>query len=209
MTRSAHVKRLTDVVLGTVLLVVFTPVMALIALAILMLDGRPVLFRQRRPGLRGKPFTCHKFRTMRAPKAGENMWTTDEARMTTLGRLLRKTSLDELPELAHVVTGRMSLVGPRPLLMEYLPKYSAYHRRRHEMRPGITGLAQVNGRRALSLSQRLDLDVKYVDNWSLGTDLLILLRTLAEPFRSGDIAGQTVADVDDLQFHKTGAGVRS
>lgn len=201
-------KRLIDVVLGTVLLLLLGPVMLIVALAILLVDGRPLLFSQVRPGFRDEPFVCRKFRTMRAPRPGENRWTTDEVRVSALGRALRRTSLDELPELVHVVTGRMSLVGPRPLLMEYLPQYNAHHRRRHEMRPGITGLAQVSGRRGLTLSQRLDLDIEYIDGWTLWGDVRILVRTLAEPFRPGDIPGQTVADVDDLLFHATIRGDR-
>jgi lipopolysaccharide/colanic/teichoic acid biosynthesis glycosyltransferase len=195
-------KRSLDLVLGGALIMVTAPVMAAIAVAILATDGRPVLFRQQRPGLHGRPFVCRKFRTMRAPAAGQNPWTTDAQRTTRLGAFLRRTSLDELPELGHVITGRMSLVGPRPLLMEYLPQYSERHRRRHDVRPGITGLAQVSGRRALTLGQRLDLDVRYVETRTMALDLKILLRTLLEPFRPGDIAGQTVADVDDLGFHR-------
>ncbi|MFE9957699.1 sugar transferase [Micromonospora sp. NPDC005299] len=187
-----------DVVGAALLLVLFSPVIAVIALAILMTSGGPVLFRQVRPGLHGEPFTLHKFRTMRDPRPDEEAWTTDEARTTRLGRFLRRTSLDELPELTLVLTGRMSLVGPRPLVMEYLPRYSAHHARRHDVRPGITGLTQVSGRRSLTFGQRLDLDVSYLDNWSLWLDLKILLRTMAEPFRRGEIVGQTPAEVDDI-----------
>jgi sugar transferase EpsL len=138
-------KRALDVVVGVILIVLTGPVMLLIAAAIVCADGRPVFFHQQRPGLHGAPFTCRKFRTMRSPRAGQNPWTTDAERMTAFGRFLRRTSLDELPELLQVVAGRMSLVGPRPLLMDYLPKYSERHRRRHEVRPGITGLAHVLG----------------------------------------------------------------
>ncbi len=191
-------KRIIDIVGAASLLVLCSPVIAAIAVAILVTDGRPVLFRQVRPGRHGEPFTLIKFRTMRDPHPGEEPWTTDEVRTTRLGRFLRRTSLDELPELALVLTGRMSLVGPRPLVMEYLPRYSAHHARRHEVRPGITGLTQVSGRRSLTFGQRLDLDVEYIDTWSLRLDLTILLRTLAEPFRRGEIVGQTPADVDDV-----------
>lgn len=187
-----------DIVGAASLLVLFSPIIAVIAVAILVTDGRPVLFRQVRPGRHGEPFTLVKFRTMRDPHPGEEPWTTDDVRTTRLGRFLRRTSLDELPELALVLTGRMSLVGPRPLVMEYLPRYSAHHARRHEVRPGITGLTQVSGRRSLTFGQRLDLDVEYIDTWSLRLDLAILLRTLAEPFRRGEIRGQTLAEVDDV-----------
>lgn len=196
------VKRLTDLVLGSLLLVLTGPFMLAIGLLIRLFDGRPAFFVQTRPGLHGEPFDFRKFRTMRPPAPGQDVWTTDAERTTKFGRFLRRTSLDELPELFHVLSGRMSLVGPRPLLMDYLPQYNEVHRRRHDVRPGITGLAQINGRRSLTLSQRLDLDVAYVRNHCLTMDLGILARTLVEPFRPGDIAGQTLDDVDDLGFHR-------
>ncbi|MEH1124643.1 sugar transferase [Micromonospora sp. CPCC 206061] len=189
-----------DIVVASAALVVLSPLIVAIALALLATSGRPILFRHRRPGLAGAPFTLCKFRTMRPPAPGEETWTTDEKRLTRLGQFLRRTSLDELPELVHVVSGRMSLVGPRPLLMEYLPRYRREHARRHEVKPGITGLAQVSGRRSLTLGQRLDLDVRYVDTWSLALDLKILIRTVAEPFKCGDIRGQTIAEVDDVNL---------
>jgi len=194
-------KRLTDLVLGSLLLIPAGPIMLVIGLLIRLFDGRPVFFVQTRPGLHGEPFRCRKFRTMRPPAPGQDIWTTDAQRMTKVGRFLRRTSLDELPELFHVLSGRMSLVGPRPLLMEYLPQYNEVHRRRHDVRPGITGLAQINGRRSLTFSQRLDLDVEYVRNHCLTMDLGILARTLLSPFRPGDVEGQTLDDVDDLGFH--------
>lgn len=193
-------KRFMDLTVASALLVLLSPVIAAIALALLVTSGLPVLFRQQRPGLNGVPFTLYKFRTMRPPKTGENMLTTDGARLTRLGAVLRRTSLDELPELVQVISDRMSLVGPRPLLMEYLPRYSARHARRHEVKPGITGLAQTSGRRSLTMSQRLDLDVAYVDKRSLWLDLTILVRTLATPFHRGDIPGQSIADVDDAHL---------
>jgi lipopolysaccharide/colanic/teichoic acid biosynthesis glycosyltransferase len=196
-----NLKRLTDLVLGPLLLILTGPFMLAIGLLILLFDGRPVFFVQTRPGLHGEPFRFRKFRTMRPPAPGQDIWTTDAERMTKFGRFLRRTSLDELPELFHVLSGRMSLVGPRPLLMEYLPQYNEVHRRRHDVRPGMTGLAQINGRRSLTFSRRLDLDVEYVRNHCLRMDLGILVRTLVEPFRPGDIQGQTLGDVDDLGFH--------
>ncbi|MGR6318424.1 sugar transferase [Micromonospora soli] len=184
--------------MASILLVLLSPLIVATAMSILLTSGRPVLFRQLRPGLQGRPFLLCKFRTMRAPLPGEQLLTTDDVRSTRIGRFLRRTSLDELPELVHVVTGRMSLVGPRPLLMDYLPRYSARHARRHEMKPGITGLAQVSGRRSLTLGQRLDLDVEYIERWSLRLDLQILVRTLGEPFRPGEIRGQSLEEVDDV-----------
>jgi sugar transferase EpsL len=195
-------KRAADVAVASVLLVVLSPLMLIISIALLLTSGRPVLFRQRRPGLNGEPFTLCKFRTMRPPKAGEDLYTTDDVRVTRLGEVLRRTSLDELPELMQVLTGQMSLVGPRPLVMEYLPRYSARHARRHEVKPGITGLAQVSGRRSLTFGQRLDLDVNYVETWSLRLDAQVLLRTLSVPFQRGDIKGQSIAEVDDVNLFR-------
>lgn len=199
-------KRVADVVAGMVLLTLLSPLIATIAAVILVTTGRPILFRQPRPGHQGEIFVLHKFRTMRPLADGDDTWRSDEARMGRVGRLLRNTSLDELPELTHVVSGKMSLVGPRPLLVEYLPKYSETQARRHDMRPGVTGLAQVSGRRNLTLGQRLDLDVQYVDDWSLWLDCRILARTLLTPFEKGDVDGQTLDDIDDVGFHTPSDG---
>ena len=166
-------KRFIDVVVASTLLILLSPVLAAVAVGVLVSLGRPVLFRQQRPGLGGRPFTLVKFRTMR------NGDGSDEQRLTRLGRVLRASSLDELPELWNVVRGEMSLVGPRPLLMEYLPLYSERQARRHGVRPGITGLAQVSGRNQLDWDERLETDVRYVEEGSLGLDLRILARTVA------------------------------
>jgi lipopolysaccharide/colanic/teichoic acid biosynthesis glycosyltransferase len=161
--------------------------------------GRPVFFRQQRPGLHGEPFTMHKLRTMREPRRNEVFFRTDANRLTPLGRFLRQTSIDELPELWDVLRGKMSLVGPRPLLMEYLPRYTPEQKRRHEVRPGITGWAQIHGRQHVKFGKRLELDVWYVDNASLLLDLYILARTAREVFRASNIVhGQTVEEVDDI-----------
>ncbi|HEY7611608.1 MAG TPA: sugar transferase [Gemmatimonadales bacterium] len=170
-------KRALDVVVSLAALVVSSPVIAVVALTVLIATGRPVLFRQQRPGLRGRPFTLYKFRTMRPVDPGAS-GVGDVDRLTRVGAWLRSTSLDELPELWNVLRGDMSLVGPRPLLMEYLPLYSPEQARRHEVRPGITGWAQVNGRNAISWEEKFRLDVWYVDHHSLGLDLKILLLTL-------------------------------
>jgi len=168
------IKRAIDVVGALVAAVLLSPVLATIAFANWVTQGRPILFRQLRPGFGGRPFTILKFRTMRPPRHGEVWYMTDDARITRLGRFLRGTSLDELPELWNVLRGEMSLVGPRPLLVEYLAEYTESERRRHEMRPGITGWAVVNGRNTLRFRDRLRLDVWYVEHWSLGLDLKIL-----------------------------------
>lgn len=170
-------KRLFDIVVSSAVLVVAAPLLAVVALLVHARLGAPVLFRQTRPGLNGAPFEMIKFRTMRdaADAAGNPL--PDAERMTPLGRWLRATSLDELPELWNVLRGDMSLVGPRPLLMEYLPLYWGDQARRHEVRPGITGWAQVNGRNAISWEERFALDVWYVDNRSFWLDLKILAMT--------------------------------
>lgn len=168
-------------------IVIFLPVMLAVAGLVWLSLGRPVLFCQQRPGLHGTPFYLYKFRTMSNLYEGQGSLLPDEMRLTTLGKLLRRLSLDELPQLLNVLNGDMSLVGPRPLLMEYLPLYSKEQARRHEVRPGLTGWAQVNGRNALSWEDKFNLDVWYVDHQSFGLDLKILWRTCLEVFRSDGI----------------------
>ncbi len=187
-------KRFLDIAVALAALVVLSPLVVAVALTILLTLGRPVLFRQQRPGLGGRPFTLYKFRTMRPATPGEGP-TTDATRLGRLGAFLRSTSLDELPELWNVLRGDMSLVGPRPLLMEYLPLYSPEQARRHTVRPGMTGWAQVNGRNAISWEEKFRLDVWYVDHHSLWLDLRILLLTLWKVFAREGISerGQATA----------------
>ncbi|WP_316346912.1 sugar transferase [Desulfuromonas acetoxidans] len=175
-------KRIVDVFISLSALFVFSPLLLVLILLIKNKLGSPVFFRQRRPGLHGKPFEMIKFRTMldAVDEAGNPL--LDSQRMTSFGRLLRASSLDELPELWNVLKGQMSLVGPRPLLMEYLPLYNDQQRRRHEVKPGVTGWAQVNGRNALSWEEKFKLDVWYVDHQSLVLDLKILLLTVKKVF---------------------------
>jgi lipopolysaccharide/colanic/teichoic acid biosynthesis glycosyltransferase len=180
-------KRCLDVGGAAVALIIFSPVLLVVALLVWWGLGWPVFFRQLRPGLHGIPFSLIKFRTMREARATDGKLLSDEARMPPFGRWLRSTSLDELPELWNVLKGNMSLVGPRPLLMDYLPLYTAEQRRRHEVRPGITGWAQVNGRNALTWEQKFTHDVWYVDNWSMLLDLKILALTLARVLQAKDI----------------------
>ena len=189
-------KRLFDVAVSGLALIVLAPVLAIVALAVRVNLGRPVLFRQRRPGLRCEPFELIKFRTMLDAEDAHGKPPPDALRMTRLGSFLRSTSLDELPELWNVLKGEMSLVGPRPLLMDYLPLYSPAQLRRHEVRPGLTGLAQVNGRNALSWEERFALDVWYVDNRSFWLDLTILVRTVAKVFQREGINGAGSATMD-------------
>jgi sugar transferase EpsL len=192
-------KRLIDVSVSALLLVLLAPVMAIVAAGVLIDVGTPVLFRQVRPGLAGRPFTIAKFRTMRGARSGEAGMDSDEQRLTRFGRWLRASSLDELPELWNVLRGHMSLVGPRPLLMRYLPLYSPEQMRRHEVRPGLTGWAQVNGRNALSWDDKFKLDVWYVDNWSLALDLRILLLTAAAVFRREGISYENSATMPEFR----------
>jgi lipopolysaccharide/colanic/teichoic acid biosynthesis glycosyltransferase len=167
-----------DVAFGTALALLSLPVQVVVAVAIRLTMGRPVLFRQVRPGLKGQPFTMYKFRTMLNTQGTDGKLLPDHSRVTRLGMFLRRASLDELPELWCVLKGDMSLVGPRPLLVEYLELYSPEQARRHESKPGLTGLTQVSGRNALSWENRLELDVWYVDNRNLWLDLRILLKTV-------------------------------
>lgn len=177
-TRPAPLKRVVDVVLSVVALIILSPALVVVALMVRSQLGSPILFRQMRPGLHGEPFELIKFRTMRTATAIDGSLLTDEERLTPFGRFLRSASIDELPELWNVIRGEMSLVGPRPLLLQYLPLYSRDQLRRHEVRPGITGLAQVGGRNALSWGEKFALDTEYVDRRSLAMDLRIMFLTV-------------------------------
>ncbi|MEA3213648.1 MAG: hypothetical protein QOE70_6705 [Chthoniobacter sp.] len=195
-------KRLLDLAVSSVALLLLAPVMAAAAILVAVSMGRPILFRQQRPGWRGRPFICLKFRTMTDACQPSGKLKPDSERLTLIGRCLRKTSLDELPQLWNVVRGEMSLVGPRPLLMAYLPNYTPEQQRRHDVLPGITGWAQVNGRNAVTFGDRLRLDVWYVDHWSLGLDLKILARTVLAVVRSRGVRlEQTLGEVDDIGLH--------
>ncbi len=176
-------KRIVDIVGGAIAAALLSPVLGGAALAARFRIGRPVLFRQVRPGYRGAPFTLVKLRTMTDDRDASGELLPDDARLTPLGSSLRRWSIDELPELWNVVRGDMSLVGPRPLLMEYLDLYSDEQMRRHDMRPGITGLAQVRGRNDQTWEDRLALDVWYVDNWSLWLDAKIMGETVVKVFK--------------------------
>ncbi|RME05840.1 MAG: sugar transferase [Anaerolineae bacterium] len=171
-------KRIFDLVLTIPALILLFPVMLLIALLVWLAHGWPILFTQVRPGYQGRLFRLYKFRTMNEARDAAGNLLPDEQRLTRLGRFLRSTSLDELPELFNVLRGEMSLVGPRPLLVQYLERYSPEQARRHEVLPGITGWAQINGRNALTWPDKFRLDVWYVDNWSLWLDIKILAITL-------------------------------
>ena len=164
-------KRIFDLALTIPGLILISPVLVVVALLVLIFHGRPVLFKQVRPGYRAQPFAVWKFRTMTDARDSQGNLLPDASRLTRLGQFLRSTSLDELPELYNVLRGEMSLVGPRPLLLQYLERYSTEQARRHDVLPGITGWAQINGRNAISWEQKFQLDVWYVDHWSLGLDV--------------------------------------
>lgn len=181
-------KRLFDIVVSAAALILLSPILAGIGIAVYFNMGSPVLFRQVRPGLKAKPFTMVKFRTMRDARDRNGALLSDQERLTKLGRFMRAASIDELPELWNVLKGEMSIVGPRPLLMQYLALYSAEQARRHDVRPGITGWAQVNGRNAISWDEKFRYDVWYVDNQSLKLDLRIILMTIQKVFRRDGIS---------------------
>ena len=189
------VKRLIDLAVALPVLLVSLPVQAVVAAAVRTTMGRPVLFRQQRPGRYGEPFELVKFRTMRAATDAASLHST--SRVTRLGAALRATSLDELPSLWNVARGDMSLVGPRPLLMEYLDRYTPEQARRHEVRPGVTGLAQISGRNAVTWDERLALDVQYVERRSLRLDLSILVGTVSTVLRRSGVdagSGMTMSE---------------
>jgi sugar transferase EpsL len=171
-------KRLFDLIVSGITLLVLSPFILVISILVFILDGLPIIFVQDRPGLLGHIFQNYKFRTMRILKKSKGELVPEEERIFPFGRFLRRFSLDEIPELLNVIKGEMSLVGPRPLLVEYLPRYSKEQRRRHEVLPGITGWAQIHGRNALSWEERFQLDVWYVDHWSFWQDIKIIFLTV-------------------------------
>jgi sugar transferase EpsL len=193
------VKRAFDAAGAALLLVLLSPLLAVIAIIVRIALGSPVLFRQRRPGLHGRPFLLLKFRTMSERRGPGGDLLADAERLTRVGRLLRRTSLDELPELLNVLAGDMSLVGPRPLLMEYLPLYTPEQMRRHEVRPGLTGWTQVNGRNALSWEDKFALDVWYVDHRSVRLDLEILARTVREVLTGRGVSASGHATMEEFR----------
>ena len=196
---SRIVKRTIDVVVAGLGLLVLAPGMVAVAVLVRVSLGAPVLFRQVRPGWRSRPFVLLKFRTMREGLGPDGAPLPDGDRLTGTGRFLRRSSLDELPQLWNVLKGDLSLVGPRPLLMEYLPLYTPRQARRHDVRPGITGWAQVNGRNALGWDERFRLDVWYVDHWSLGLDWKIMFLTVRKVLGGDGVSARGEATVSRFQ----------
>lgn len=192
-------KRLLDIIISFCALIILSPLLLYLAYKIKIKIGYPVLFKQQRPGLNGKPFNMIKFRTMRDANDKDGNPLPDEERMTAFGTKLRNMSLDELPELWNVLRGDMSLVGPRPLLMQYLRLYNSKQMRRHEVRPGITGWAQVNGRNSISWQEKFDLDVWYINNHSLLLDLKILFLTIKKAYKRDGISAEGHVTVEPFR----------
>jgi len=195
-------KRCFDFTVAFLLLLCLLPVLVILTILIRATIGSPVFFKQIRPGFQGKPFTIYKFRTMTDQRDAQGQLLPDEARITPMGRFLRKYSLDELPQLLNVLKGELSLVGPRPLLMEYLPLYNSEQARRHEVKPGITGWAQVHGRNALTWEEKFALDVWYVDHRSFLLDLRILWMTAGKVFHREETAKHEYLIVEDFTGSK-------
>lgn len=200
------IKRLFDILIASLTLILFLPLCLVIAYKVRKNLGSPVLFKQTRPGLHGKPFEMIKFRTMKDGTDKNGNLLPDSERLTPFGNMLRATSLDELPELWNVIKGDMSLVGPRPLLMEYLPLYNERQAKRHDVKPGITGYAQINGRNAISWEQKFELDAWYVENRSLQLDLQIMCKTIKKVIAKDDINAPNDATMPKFEGTKSDEG---
>jgi undecaprenyl phosphate N,N'-diacetylbacillosamine 1-phosphate transferase len=194
-----NLKTVFDRLLALVLVLMFSPIFIVVYLLILVQMGKPVLFRQVRPGLHGKSFSIYKFRTMTEAKDENNILLPDDQRLVGIGKFIRSTSLDELPQLLNVLKGEMSFVGPRPLLLEYLDLYNSEQKRRHDVKPGITGWAQVNGRNAISWPEKFKLDVWYVDNRTFLLDIKILWLTFLKVAKRSDITSTTSVTVEKFK----------
>ena len=191
-----YIKRTQDMLCALLALIVLSPILLITAFLVRVKLGSPVIFKQERPGLNGKIFTLYKFRTMTDERDSEGNLLPDEERLTKFGKLLRSTSLDELPELLNILFGDIAVIGPRPLLVEYLPRYNAEQRRRHEVRPGLSGLAQVNGRNAISWEDKFKYDVQYVDHVTFIGDWKIILKTVLNVIKRDGINSETAATME-------------
>ena len=194
-----YLKRPMDFIFAFISLIVLSPVFLIIAILVKIKLGSPVIFKQERPGLNGKVFTLYKFRTMTDERDDRGELLPDKERLTRLGKFLRSTSLDELPELFNILKGDMSIVGPRPLLKQYIPLYNEKQRRRHEVRPGLTGLAQVNGRNLIRWEEKFEYDVKYVDNINFLIDVKIIFLTIIKVFAREGINSETSATMEPFK----------
>jgi len=198
LNKTPTIKRILDFVLSIIIMLVCLPVMLIVGLIIFLTEGKPIFFFHERPGKDGQPFKLIKFRSMRNARDAEGNLLPDGERITNFGNFIRKTSIDELPELINVLRGEMSLVGPRPLLMQYVDRYSPQQFRRHEVLPGITGWAQVNGRNAISWNEKFMLDIWYIDHWSVWLDIKILLLTVWKVISGEGISQAGRATMDEF-----------
>lgn len=192
------IKRLMDFLVAALSIIIFSPLLIILAILVRVKLGGPVIFKQERPGLNGKVFKLYKFRTMTDAKDENGNLLDDEYRLTSFGKKLRSTSLDELPELYNILKGDMSIVGPRPLLVKYLPLYNDEQKRRHDVRPGLTGLAQVSGRNAITWTEKFNKDIEYVDNVSLGLDISIFFKTIYCVLKKEGINSDSAATMEDF-----------
>jgi UDP-galactose phosphate transferase len=192
------IKRFMDFLIAALSIIIFSPLLIILAVLVRVKLGGPVIFKQERPGLNGKVFKLYKFRTMTDAKDENGNLLDDEYRLTSFGKKLRSTSLDELPELYNILKGDMSIVGPRPLLVKYLPLYNDEQKRRHDVRPGLTGLAQVSGRNAITWTEKFNKDIEYVDNVSLGLDISIFFKTIYCVLKKEGINSDSAATMEDF-----------
>lgn len=193
-----YIKRFFDIISSLLAIIILSPVLAVTAVLVRIKLGSPVLFKQERPGKDEKIFTLYKFRTMTDENDENGELLPDEVRLTKFGQFLRSTSLDELPELFNILKGDMSVIGPRPLLVRYLPRYNSHQKRRHEVRPGLSGWAQVNGRNTVSWEDKFNMDVEYVDNYSLLMDIKILLMTVVNVLKHDGISSETSVTMEEF-----------
>lgn len=191
-----YIKRILDIISSLLAIIILSPLLAVTAVLVKTKLGSPVLFKQERPGKNEKIFTLMKFRTMTDERDENGELLPDEVRLTKFGKFLRSTSIDELPELFNILKGDMSVIGPRPLLVEYIPRYNEHQHRRHEVRPGLSGWAQVNGRNTVSWEDKFDMDVRYVDNYSFAMDVKILFMTVLNVLKKEGISSETSATME-------------
>jgi len=194
-----YFKRLLDALLSSIALIILSPILLAVSVLVRFKLGTPIIFKQKRPGKNEKTFNMYKFRTMTDETDGQGNLLSDDQRLTNFGKKLRSTSLDELPELWNIFKGDMSIVGPRPLLIQYLPLYNDFQKQRHDVRPGLTGLAQVSGRNAITWKEKFKLDVKYVKNVTIRNDINIVIKTIKTVFKREDISSNTSVTIEPFK----------